>query len=128
MAESRIDVSIEQKQASAQAPAEHPNTCPSCGSHYRGEELERHLGVCPQCGHHFPVGARERIAQLVDPGTFGEEDTDLHSGDALGSGTGAIEGTACALAVMDFAFMGGSMGSVVGEKFARTCDRAIEHG
>jgi acetyl-CoA carboxylase carboxyl transferase subunit beta len=129
----------------------HPNTCPKCGSHYRDDELEANLRVCLQCGHHYPVGARERIAQLADRGTFVEADADLRSadpltffdlkayteriaqaematglGDALVAGGAAIERRPCELAVMDFAFMGGSMGSAVGEKFARAADRAAE--
>jgi len=154
MAESRIDVSIEHKGAPETGAIDgkkHPNTCPSCGSHYRDDELERHLGVCPQCGHHFPLTARERIDQLADTGTFSEEDADLRStdplgffdlrpyterlaeaelktgeGDAIVTGRAEIEGESCQLSVMDFAFMGGSMGSVVGEKFARACERATE--
>ena len=72
----RIDVSIEQKGSSGTGSEDgrkHPNTCPSCGSHYREDELERHLGVCPQCGYHFPLSAPERIEQLADPGSFAEE-------------------------------------------------------
>ena len=152
MADSRIDVSIEHKNAPAAPAAKaHPNTCPGCGSHYRDDELEQHFGVCPQCGHHFAVRARERIAQLVDDGSFVEEASELRSADPLGFfdlrpyterlaeaeiatglgdamviGRGAIEGSACELAVMDFSFMGGSMGSVVGEKFARACESAAE--
>ena len=148
----RIDVSIEHKHAPpADTGKRHPNTCPGCGSHYRDDELEAHLRVCPQCGHHFPVGARERIVQLVDADSFVEEAAELRSadpldffdlrpyterlaeaeiatglGDAMVVGGGAIEGRACELAVMDFSFMGGSMGSVVGEKFVRACDGAIE--
>jgi acetyl-CoA carboxylase carboxyl transferase beta subunit len=151
MADTRIDVSIEQKgiSTSADEARKHPNTCPSCGSHYRDDELDRHLGVCPQCGHHFPVGARERIEQLADPGSFLEEDADLRStdplgffdlrpyrerlaeaelktgeGDAIVIGRAEIEGLPCQLSVMDFGFMGGSMGSVVGEKFVRACEQA----
>jgi acetyl-CoA carboxylase carboxyl transferase beta subunit len=153
MSQPRIDVSIEHK--GAPAPADdgkgHPNTCPSCRSHYRDDELERHLGVCPQCGHHFPVGARERIEQLADPGSFVEEEAELRSADPLGFfdlrpyaerlaeaelktgqgdaiviGRAEIEGEACRLSVMDFGFMGGSMGSVVGEKFVRACEHAVE--
>src|ERR671934_342110 len=148
----RIDVSIEHKHpppATDQKP--HPNTCPKCGSHYRDDELERHLNVCPQCGHHFPMRARARIAMLADEGTFAEEATDLRSddplhffdlrpyaerlaeaevstglGEAIVTGQAAIEGRPCELAVMDFSFMGGSMGSVVGEKFSRACDSAAE--
>ena len=150
MSEGRIDVSIEHKQApELSADKAHPNTCPTCGSHYRDEELAKNLRVCAHCGHHFPVRARERIEQLADPETFAEEDADLRStdvlgffdlrpyterlaeaevatglGDAIVTGRAAIEGEECRLAVMDFAFMGGSMGSVVGEKFVRACERA----
>src|SRR5438309_10974167 len=87
MAQPRIDVSIEHKGGPGTGPAagrRHPNTCPSCGSHYRDDELDGHLGVCPQCGHHFPVSARERIVQLADAGTFAEEETELRSSDPLG--------------------------------------------
>ena len=80
----RVDVSVEDKRPQDQASGKaHPNTCPGCGSHYRDDELTRSLRVCPHCGHHFPVGARERIEQLVDPGTFGEEDEELRSADVL---------------------------------------------
>ncbi len=146
----RVDVEVESKRPDEPAQgAAHPNTCPGCGSHYRDDELEQTLRVCPQCGHHFRVRARERIEQLVDPGSFAEYDTDLRSvdplaffdlrpyterlveaeietglGDAIVCGAGSLEETACQLAVMDFAFMGGSMGSVVGEKFVRACERA----
>ena len=150
---SRVDVSIEQNAASERPAGErrHPNTCPRCGSHYRDDELERTLRVCPHCGHHFPVRARERIRQLADEGSFVEEDAGLRSddplgffdlrtyterlaeaevatglGDALVAGAAAIEEKTCELAVMDFSFMGGSMGSTVGEKFARACERATE--
>jgi acetyl-CoA carboxylase carboxyl transferase beta subunit len=151
----RIDVSIEDRRADAQVDTGkgHPNTCPRCGSHYRDDELEATLRVCPQCGHHFPVRVRERIAQLADRGTFVERDSDLRSadplsffdlkayteriaqaevetglGDALVAGEAAIERRPCELAVMEFSFMGGSMGSAVGEKFARACERAAERG
>ncbi|HZO62377.1 MAG TPA: acetyl-CoA carboxylase carboxyltransferase subunit beta [Gaiellaceae bacterium] len=153
MADTRIDVSIEQKgPAAGSADARrHPNTCPSCGSHYRDDELDAHLGVCPHCGHHFPVGARERITQLTDPGTFAEEEAELRSSDPLGFfdlrpyterlaeaelktgegdaivvGRAEIAGVPCQLSVMDFGFMGGSMGSVVGEKFVRACEAAAD--
>ena len=154
MAEPRIDVSIEHK---AGPPidtqlARHPNTCPSCGSHYREDELERNLAVCGQCGHHFPVTARRRIAQLADPDTFLEEASEVRSGDpldffdlrpyterlaeaemstglgeAIVVGQARLEGHPCQLAVMDFKFMGGSMGSAVGEKFVRACESAVQH-
>jgi acetyl-CoA carboxylase carboxyl transferase beta subunit len=146
----RVDVEIENKRPDEPASGKaHPNTCPRCGSHSRDEELAANLRVCPQCGHHFPVRARERIEQLADQESFVEEDGDLRSADPLGffdlrpyperlaeaevetglgdailCGRAAIEGETCRLAVMDFAFMGGSMGSVVGEKFARACESA----
>ena len=146
----KIDVSIETNDQPA-PPPKHPNTCPGCHSHYRDDELEEARWVCPQCGHHFPMRARDRIESLVDPGTFVEEATELHSedplaffdlrpyaerlaeaelstglSDAMVIGQAAIEHQPCELAVMDFAFMGGSMGSVVGEKFSRACDSAAE--
>jgi acetyl-CoA carboxylase carboxyl transferase subunit beta len=150
----RVDVEVESKRLDEPAKGKsHPNTCPGCGSHYRDDELTQTLRVCPQCGHHFRVGARERIEQLADPGTFVESDAELRSadpldffdlrpyaerlveaevetglGDAIVCGTAMIEGRACDLAVMDFGFMGGSMGSVVGEKFVRSCERATEAG
>jgi acetyl-CoA carboxylase carboxyl transferase subunit beta len=156
MSSGQIDVSIEHKHAQEERRdgEGHPNTCPGCGSHYRDDELAEHLRVCPQCGHHFPVQARERVGQLADPGTFEEEDGHLRSadpldffdlkpyterlaeaelgtglGDAILTGHARIDGNACRIAAMDFAFMGGSMGSVVGERFARSCERAAEeHG
>jgi acetyl-CoA carboxylase carboxyl transferase beta subunit len=150
---SRIDVSIEHKNAPEPPERSHPNTCPGCASHYRDDELDAHLWVCPQCGHHFPMRARARIAHLADEGSFVESAADLRSedplqffdlrpyterlaeaevstglGEAMVTGRAEIEGRACELAVMDFAFMGGSMGSVVGEKFSRACDAAAARG
>jgi acetyl-CoA carboxylase carboxyl transferase beta subunit len=150
---SRIDVSIEHRNVPEPSGKKHPNTCPDCDSHYRDDELEAALWVCPQCGHHFPMRARSRIASLADDGSFVEEASDLRSedplnffdlrpyterlaeaemktglGEAMVIGQAAIDGNGCELAVMDFAFMGGSMGSVVGEKFSRACDSAAERG
>ena len=150
---SRIDVSIEHRNVPEPPGKQHPNTCPQCASHYRDDELEAALWVCPHCGHHFTMRARARIASLADEGTFVEEAADLRSedpldffdlrpyterlaeaemktglGEAMVIGQGAIEGNACQLAVMEFAFMGGSMGSVVGEKFSRACDGAAQRG
>ncbi len=146
----RVDVEVESKRPDEPTQGKHPNTCPGCGSHYRDDELASTLRVCPQCGHHFRVGARDRIEQLVDAGTFVEIDESLRSadplsffdlrpyaerlaeaevetglGDAIVCGTAEIEGRECVLAVMDFDFMGGSMGSVVGEKLVRACERAV---
>src|SRR5215831_15810509 len=150
----RIDVSIEHKHAPPEDGGRpHPNTCPDCGSHYRDDELEANLCVCPQCGHHFPVHARERIRQLADEHSFAEEAAELRSDDPLGFfdlrpyterlaeaelstglgeamviGRAAVEAQPCELAVMEFGFMGGSMGRIVGEKFARACESAGERG
>jgi acetyl-CoA carboxylase carboxyl transferase subunit beta len=153
LAEPRIDVSIEHRHLpeSSNDEKKHPNTCPGCGSHYRDDELVASLRVCPQCGHHFPVRGRERIEQLADKGSFHEEAADLRSedplgffdvrpyteriaeaeistglGDAMIIGSAVIEKEACELAVMDFSFMGGSMGSVVGEKLSRAVESAVD--
>ena len=154
MVEGGVDVSIEQKgepRADEGGKRRDPNTCPSCGSHYREDELRAALWVCPQCGHHFPMTARERIDSLADPDTFEEESADLRSsdpleffdlrpyrerlaeaeletglGEAIVIGSALLDGHPCELSVMDFSFMGGSMGSAVGEKFARACESASE--
>jgi acetyl-CoA carboxylase carboxyl transferase subunit beta len=147
-----VNVSVETGDQPA-PPPNHPNTCPVCHSHYRDDELAAALWVCAQCGHHFPMRARARIDWLADAGSFVEEATELHSEDPLGFfdlrpyteriaeaelstgladaivvGQAALDGRQCELAVMDFSFMGGSMGSVVGEKFSRACDSAAERG
>ena len=147
----RIDVSIESKQPESPSGKPHPNTCPRCESHYRDDELREALWVCGHCGHHFPMPARARVEQLADEGTWQEEAAEIRSDDPLGFfdlrpyserlveaelntglgeaivvGQASIGGHACELAVMDFAFMGGSMGSAVGEKFSRACDSALE--
>jgi acetyl-CoA carboxylase carboxyl transferase beta subunit len=149
MSSSRIDVSIEHRGAPQPSGDKHPNTCPVCDSHYRDDELDANLWVCPQCGHHFPMKARARIASLADDGSFVEEAADVRSedplsffdlrpyaerlaeaelstglGEAMVIGHAQIGGTGCELAVMDFSFMGGSMGSAEGEKFSRACDSA----
>jgi acetyl-CoA carboxylase carboxyl transferase beta subunit len=107
--------------------------------------------VCPSCGHHFRLPAPVRLSQLLDEGTWAERDGGLVSMDPLGFvdqkaypdrvaaaqlatglrdaavwGTGRIEGTPVAIVVMDFAFMGGSMGAVVGEKVARAAEAALD--
>jgi acetyl-CoA carboxylase carboxyl transferase subunit beta len=151
MAETRIDVRVEQTQPTA-ADSQHPNTCPGCGSHYRDDELAAALYVCGQCGHHFPMPARARIAWLADSGSFVEEAADVLSadpleffdlrpyverlaeaelntglGEAIVVGHGTLDGHPLEFAVMDFSFLGGSMGSAVGERFARACESAVEH-
>ena len=153
MAEPRIDVQVETRDAAPKDEKRHPNTCPKCHSHYRDDELDATLWVCAQCGHHYPMRALARIASLADDGSFTEEAAELRSddpldffdlrpyaerlaeaevntglGEAIVIGRAAVDGTRCELAVMDFAFMGGSMGSAVGEKFSRACESAVEAG
>ena len=145
---SRVDEGGEQPEA---ATTRARNTCPSCDSHYREEEMVANLRVCAHCGYHFPVTARERIVQLVDEGSWSEIARELTSADpleftdsrpyperlsaaerqtglrdAMLVGAAEIGGMPVALAVMDFTFLGGSMGSVVGEKFFRAAELAVE--
>ena len=149
MADTRIDVQVEHRHAPAPTEKKHPNTCPKCGSHYRDDELAAALYVCAHCGHHFPMPAHARIAWLADEGSFVEDATEVRSDDPLkffdlrpyaerlaeaelntGLGEAIVIGQASVdkhpvqLSVMDFSFMGGSMGGAVGEKFARACDAA----
>lgn len=122
--------------------ARRKHQCPFCHRHIEEGDLEKNLLVCPECSHHFRLNPRERIRFLVDPDSFRETDRDLSSlnpldfpgyeekirrvtnisglNEAVVTGIGAIEGWEISLAVMAFQFMGGSMGSVVGEKIART--------
>src|SRR3977135_3697886 len=83
MSEARIDVQVEHKHAPPPAEKKHPNPCPKCGSHYRGDELEAALWVCGQCGHHFPMRARARIASLADEGSCLGAAAALRSEDPL---------------------------------------------
>jgi acetyl-CoA carboxylase carboxyl transferase subunit beta len=153
MSDARIDVQVEQRDAPPPADKSHPNTCPKCGSHYRDDELDAALWVCAHCGHHYPMRSRKRIAWYADSGSFQEEAADVRSEDpldffdlrpyterlaeaelntgqseAMVIGQATLDGHPFELAVMDFAFMGGSMGSAVGEKFSRACDSAVERG
>ncbi len=127
--------------------------CPDCGTVLHNLELDQNQRVCSSCGHHFPIGARERLDHLLDPGTFEETDATLESTDMLGfkgaasykdrlaankkktglsdavvTGFGAIETVPLGISVMDFEFLGGSMGSVVGEKITRNIEGATERG
>jgi len=125
--------------------------CPKCSTMVFDKELDENLKVCPKCSHHFTIGARERIHSLVETCTFEEFDADMTSVDVLGfkgvgsytsklesykkstglkdaviTGIGKIGEHRAALGVMDFSFLGGSMGSVVGEKLTRLIERATE--
>jgi acetyl-CoA carboxylase carboxyl transferase subunit beta len=122
--------------------------CPSCESMIFDKELDENLKVCPKCQHHFAIGSRERIHSLVETCTFEEMDAEMTSvdilkfagykgklerdrkatmlRDAVVTGIGKIGRHQVALGVMDFGFLGGSMGSVVGEKLTRLIERATE--
>lgn len=126
--------------------------CPECKEIILEREYRKNLKICPKCQHHFRLTAHERIELLVDPGSFVEMDADLVSidplnfvsqsqayaeklaeerkkagvNDAVVTGHATIEGRPLALGVMDFQFIGGSMGSVVGEKITRAIELAIE--
>ena len=120
--------------------------CPSCGESLYEQSLVKNLQVCTNCGYHFTLSSRERAESLCDEGTFREMDADLTSvnplnfkgyvekvaanqektglGEAVLTGRGEMEGIPVLLAIMDFRFLGGSMGSVVGEKITRAIEAA----
>ncbi|MDR3456834.1 MAG: acetyl-CoA carboxylase, carboxyltransferase subunit beta [Verrucomicrobiae bacterium] len=122
--------------------------CPSCETMIFDKELDGNLQVCPKCQHHFPIASRERIHSLVETCTFEEMDAEMISvdvlkfasyksklerdrkatmlRDAVVTGIGKIGKHQVGLGVIDFRFMGGSMGSVVGEKLTRLIERATE--
>jgi acetyl-CoA carboxylase carboxyl transferase subunit beta len=124
--------------------------CPSCEDQLFNKQLEKAMSVCPTCGHHFRLSAPVRLSQLLDEGTFEERDAGLVSEDPLAFvdqkaypdriaaaqlatglrdaalwGFGQVDGQRLAIVVMDFGFMGGSMGAVVGEKVARAAEGAL---
>ncbi|RMG59912.1 MAG: acetyl-CoA carboxylase carboxyltransferase subunit beta [Deltaproteobacteria bacterium] len=123
--------------------------CDNCREIIYRREVERNLKVCPKCNYHFRITVDERISSLIDEGTFEEFDADLESVDILGfvdtkkytdrlaeakrkskrneavvTGRGKINGMDVVIAVFDFAFLGGSMGCVVGEKVTRAIEEA----
>jgi acetyl-CoA carboxylase carboxyl transferase subunit beta len=123
--------------------------CPACRHILYGGDLEKNAGVCPYCSHHFDLEAAERVELLVDTGTFEEIDAGLTSADPLGftsgkpyaetlaaacektgmseafvAGRASVGGHPVVLGVMDFRFIGASMGSVVGEKVTRAFEHA----
>ena len=126
--------------------------CPGCGAAIFRKEAEKRLNVCPQCDYHYYVSARERLAQLLDEGTFEEWDAELRPADPLEfkdkrkryadklvdeqqrtglhdavlTGTGMIRARRVAIGVTDSEFFMGSMGSVVGERLTRLVERAVE--
>lgn len=124
-------------------------SCDRCNALLEGEPDFTHFRICPVCQRHFAISATRRIDYLVDPGSFEERATDLYSTDPLDfsddepyrlrlhatsektgrsdgmiCGTASIGGEPVVLAVLDFSFLGGSMGVVVGERLARAADLA----
>jgi len=124
--------------------------CPACDALVFDKELDENLQVCPKCQQHLPIASRERIHSLVETCTFQEMDAEMMSvdilkftsyksklerdrkatmlKDAVVTGIGKIGAHTVALGVMDFRFMGGSMGAVVGEKLTRLIERGTEGG
>jgi acetyl-CoA carboxylase carboxyl transferase subunit beta len=125
--------------------------CPGCRAALRTADLEKNENVCPQCAHHFPLPADRRLAMVLDPGSFEEADASIESLDPLGfrdskryaerlrsarrtagvadavrAGGGRIDGSPVEVGAFVFEFMGGSMGSAVGEKVTRVFERALE--
>ncbi len=125
--------------------------CNSCNEIIYRKVIERNFQVCPKCDYHFQIPARKRIESVVDPESFVEYDANLSSGDplefkdskryphrikesqeatghkdAIVCGEARIEGHPAMMGVFEFNFMGGSLGSVVGEKITRLIERAIE--
>jgi acetyl-CoA carboxylase carboxyl transferase subunit beta len=127
--------------------------CPSCGRALYHKDLVEALQVCSHCGHHFRMSAADRLATLFDDGVWTEYDAGLRSldplkftdtkpyrarlestiqktglKDAVQVGSGSIEGIPTVIAAMEYSFIGGSMGVVVGEKITRGAERALESG
>ena len=125
--------------------------CDGCKEIVYKKEIDKNLQVCPKCDYHFRISARDRLKLIADHGSFVEVDDALTStdplhfndkvsykerikenqkktglGEAVISGDALIHGYAVCLVIMDFSFLGGSMGSVVGEKVSRAAERAIE--
>ncbi len=126
--------------------------CPGCGEILHKKQLDTNLWTCVKCNYHFRIGSEEYISVLLDNGSFKEMDKKMRSADplefedtkkyktriqetikklnlndAVRTGTGKLNGMEVALGCMDFKFIGGSMGSVVGEKLARLIDKAYKN-
>ena len=126
--------------------------CPACDAVLYRAELERNIHVCPKCGHHNRIGARERLLKFLDPGSASELAAGVEPDDPLkfrdskryrdrltqaqrSTGekdalivmAGTLKGLEVVAAAFEFRFLGGSMGSVVGERFVRAVDHCLEH-
>ena len=153
--EKRKEAQIKRRELEARAEVEqNPDLwtkCVHCDAQLLKEDLAKNDMVCPVCDYHFRINARRRVQQLFDEGSFEELFTNIkptdplefvdtesykarlekaqqktNLNDAVITGIGCIEGHKVAAAVMDFDYMGGSMGSVVGEKVTRIIEKAIE--
>ena len=139
------------KESVAEHPADIWEVCPKCNAYVFKEEWQAALQVCPKCGHHARLGCRERVDLLIDPGTFREFNGEIVPGDPLEfadakgpyrekadatvkklgfgesviTGSGNIDGLRLVLAVMDFRFLGGSLGGGTGEKILLAAEHAI---
>lgn len=122
--------------------------CPECSEITIKKDIGRNLKKCPHCGYYYKMTAKERLALLIDEGTFEEKDINLETKDflkfegykekinksqektnmseAVLSGIGEVFGIKVSIAIMDFNFLGGSMGSVVGEKITRALERGLK--
>lgn len=131
-------------------PADIFEQCPGCGEVLYRERLARNFSVCESCGYHLRISAEGYLSILLDPGSFEELDGDLRANDPLAfvdvkpyvnriataesagkseavvTASGRLDGIEIAIAAMDFSFIGGSMGSVVGEKIARAGRSALQ--
>ncbi len=141
------------KQAPKVESQSHWIKCPSCESMLFFKEVEHLNHICPKCNFHMRIGANKRIQLLADENSFVEYDSELHPNDPLSfvdsksyqkrledaytatgktssiiSGSCTINGAPVELVIFDFAFLGGSLGSVEGEKIVRACDRAMAKG
>jgi acetyl-CoA carboxylase carboxyl transferase subunit beta len=121
--------------------------CDSCEQYITNDEIKRNVYICSHCGYYYVLPVEDRIASIIDAGTFEEFDANLASknpldfegyedkliraqkktgrNEAAVTGKGEIQGNPVILGVLDFAFMGGSMGSVVGEKITRSAEKAL---
>ncbi len=147
----QLDASLVESKISGDDLSKLWEKCYNCNAQLPRKDLEKNMYVCPKCDYHFRLGARTRILQLFDKDSFIEINSNIFPGnplefvdtkcyeqrqkearektnlnEAVVTGIGKIEGWEAAAAVMDFSYMGGSMGSVVGEKVTRIIEEAIK--
>jgi acetyl-CoA carboxylase carboxyl transferase subunit beta len=145
-------MAVEGKPSKKKMPEGLWSKCPKCDQIVYNKELHENGKICPKCNYCFPLSSKERIQQLLDEGSAKEMDAELAPADPLNfldgknykekaissqkksgrqeavwTGTGLLDGFPVVMGVMDFSYMGGSMGSVVGEKLTRAGEYAIEH-